>query len=61
MESKEHNHESIVEDVREREGVAERGESESTPAIVLGGVWLICAVAVAVVLALALLAFWLAS
>jgi hypothetical protein len=40
--------------------VAEKGESEETPAIAIGGVWIVTTLVVLIVLALALLAYWLA-
>jgi 5,10-methenyltetrahydromethanopterin hydrogenase len=53
--------EHAVEKLRELEHTAEVGESPKTPLILLGDVWVVCAVVVAAVLALSLLAYWLAS
>jgi hypothetical protein len=53
--------EHAVEKLRELEYTAEVGESPKTPLILLGDVWVVCAVVVAAVLALSLLAYWLAS
>ena len=43
------------------EETADRGESEDTPWILLGGVWLFWATVCLVVVVLALVAYWLAS
>jgi hypothetical protein len=43
------------------EQTAARGESEETPWILLGGVWLFWGAVCLVVLVLALVAYWLAS
>jgi hypothetical protein len=43
------------------ERTAARGESEETPWILLGGVWLFWGAVCLVVLVLALVAYWLAS
>lgn len=48
-------------DLRSLEETAERGESEKTPWILLGGEWLFWAAVTAVVLLLALAGYWLAS
>jgi hypothetical protein len=40
--------------------VAEKGESEETPAIAIGGVWIVTGLIVLIVLALAMVAYWLA-
>jgi 5,10-methenyltetrahydromethanopterin hydrogenase len=53
--------EHAVEKLRELEHTAEVGESPKTPLILLGDVWVVCAIVVAAVLALSLLAYWLAS
>jgi hypothetical protein len=50
-----------IRELRHLEKVAEAGESEETPWIVLGGVWVLCAVAVVALLALTALAAYLAS
>jgi 5,10-methenyltetrahydromethanopterin hydrogenase len=57
MEEREH----AVERLRELEHTAEVGESPKTPLILLGDVWVVCAIVVAVVLAISLFAYWLAS
>lgn len=56
-----HDREHAVEKLRELEHTAEVGESPKTPLILLGDVWVVCALAVAAVLAISLLAYWLAS
>jgi hypothetical protein len=48
-------------ELRGLEETADRGESEDTPWILLGGVWLFWATVCLVVLVLALVAYWLAS
>jgi hypothetical protein len=48
-------------ELRHLEETADRGESEETPWILLGGVWLFWTVVFLVVLVLALLAYSLAS
>ena len=50
-----------TQELRRLEEVAERGESGETPFILLANVWLVCAVAFLVVLAISLLAYRLAS
>jgi hypothetical protein len=47
--------------VHELEHVAEVGESDKTPLILIGEVWFFCAIIVLVVLTLALVAYRLAS
>jgi hypothetical protein len=47
--------------LRDLEKTAERGESEETPWILLGGTWLFWTAVFLVVLVLALVAYWLAS
>jgi hypothetical protein len=51
----------LTREVRELERVADTGGSSLTPLILLGEVWVVCAVAVLVLIALALLAYRLAS
>jgi hypothetical protein len=51
----------IAREVRHRTQLAEVGASDKTPLILLGRVWLACAALVAVVLAVTLLAYRLAS
>jgi hypothetical protein len=48
-------------EVHELERVADTGGSSATPLILLGEVWVVCAVAVVTLIALALLAYRLAS
>jgi hypothetical protein len=48
-------------ELRSLEETADRGESEDTPWILLGGVWLFWATVCLAVLVLALVAYWLAS
>jgi hypothetical protein len=48
-------------EVRRLDKVAEAGESEETPWIALGGVWIVCAVLVAIVLAVTAIAAYLLS
>jgi hypothetical protein len=50
-----------VEKIEELEHTAEVGESDTTPLILIGGVWIFAAVAVLVLLAVALLAYKLAT
>ena len=52
--------EEAVEKFEELEHTAEVGESAKTPLIVLGNVWVVAAVVVAVVLLLSMIAYWLA-
>jgi len=49
------------EKLHELERTADAGESAETPLILIGEVWVACAIAVLVLLALALLAYRLAS
>jgi len=51
----------LAQEVYELAEVADTGGSSKTPLILLGEVWVVCAVAVVVFLALALLAYRLAS
>ena len=51
----------IVEKLRERRHLAEAGEDEKTPAILLGETWVVIATAALVVLAICLLAYRLAT
>jgi hypothetical protein len=48
-------------EVRRLEQVAEAGESEETPWIALGGIWIVCAVLVVIVLAVTALAAYFLS
>jgi hypothetical protein len=50
-----------VQKLHELEHVADVGDSDETPLILLGDVWLVAAIAVLVLLAVALLAYRLAS
>jgi hypothetical protein len=52
--------EDVVDRHRERDEIVAAGESESTPWILIGRVWVVTAVAVLVVLAVTLLAYRLA-
>jgi hypothetical protein len=56
-----HETEHAVEKLRELEHTAEVGESPKTPLILIGDVWVVSALVVAAVLAISLLAYWLAS
>jgi hypothetical protein len=53
-------HTPPAEKLRELEHVADVGESGETPFILMGEVWVVCATAVLVLLAIALLAYDLA-
>jgi hypothetical protein len=54
--SRDANHDNpVAREVHHLEQVADVGASAETPAILLGGVWLVCAVVVTVVLALTLI------
>jgi hypothetical protein len=55
-----HEHESPKAEAEHLVGVAEKGESEETPAITIGGVWIVTTLVVLAVLGLSLLAYWLA-
>jgi hypothetical protein len=48
-------------DVRGLDELVERGESEKTPFILIGRVWIVTAAAVLFILALAVLAYYLAT
>ena len=61
MLSKTEDKSAVARNAHELERVAEKGESPVTPLILLGEVWVVCVVAVLVLLALALLAYRLAS
>ncbi len=52
---------SLAREVHHLEHVADVGESDETPLILLGGVWLVSAVAVIAILALTLLVARIAS
>jgi hypothetical protein len=56
-----HETEHAFDKLRELEHTAEVGESPKTPLILIGDVWVVSALVVAVVLAVSLLAYWLAS
>ncbi len=49
------------EELRQLERIADTGGSSETPLILLAEVWVVCAIAVVVLVALALLAYRLAS
>jgi hypothetical protein len=49
------------EELRRLKEIAETGASPKTPLILLGALWVVCAIAVLVLLALALLAYRLAT
>ena len=51
----------VSSELSDLERTAARGESEKTPWILLGGVWLFWGAVCLVVLVLALVAYWLAS
>jgi len=51
----------LVEDVHDLDALVEAGESEKTPFILIGRVWIVTAAAVVVILALAMLAYYLAT
>jgi hypothetical protein len=51
----------VASELSDLEQTAARGESEETPWILLGGVWLFWVAVCLVVLVLALVAYWLAS
>jgi len=61
MKSTSHERSPLVEEVRELEQVAKTGGSSKTPLILLVDAWVVSALAVLVLLALALLAYRLAS
>jgi hypothetical protein len=48
-------------ELHEVEETAEKGESAATPVILFGEVWIVCAIAVVVLLALVLIAYRLAT
>ena len=54
-------HHRVSSELSDLEQTAARGESEETPWILLGGVWLFWGAVCLVVLVLALVAYWLAS
>ena len=60
MNSKSHNRSPLVEEVRDLEQIAKTGGSSKTPLILLADAWVVSALAVVVMLALALLAYRLA-
>jgi hypothetical protein len=53
--------EPVARELHELKEEADLGESAKTPLIVLGEVWVVCAIAVVILLAISLLAYWLAS
>jgi hypothetical protein len=61
MRKRSHDTPAVVRKVHELEHVADVGESDETPLILLGEVWVVSATAVFVFLAIALLAYRLAS
>lgn len=61
MISKADENSSVATKVHELERVADTGADPRTPLILIGEVWVVCAVAVLVLLALALLAYRLAT
>jgi hypothetical protein len=61
MRKRSHDTPRVVRKVHELEHVADVGESAETPLILLGEVWVFSAIAVLIFLALALLAYRLAS
>jgi hypothetical protein len=52
---------NLKEELRRLERIADAGDSSQTPLILLGEVWIVCAIAVLVLLALTLLAYRLAT
>jgi len=56
-----HETERAVEKLHELEHIADVGESPETPLILLGEVWVVCALVVLVILALSLIAYRLAT
>jgi len=50
-----------IQELREREQVADSGESAETPAILIGDIWVVVSIAFLVVLAISLLAYRLAT
>jgi len=61
MRNHSHETERAVEKLHELEHTADVGESPKTPLILLGEVSVVASVVVAAILALSLLAYWLAS
>ena len=61
VKSTSHKGSRIVEEVRELEQVARKGESPKTPLILLADAWVVSALAFVVMLALVLLAYRLAG
>jgi hypothetical protein len=51
----------VVEEAKKLEHEADEGESERTPAILLGGVWIVAAIAVGILLVIAFAAYYLAK
>jgi hypothetical protein len=51
----------LVENVHDLDALVDAGESEKTPVILIGRVWIVTAAAVAAILALAMLAYYLAT
>lgn len=56
-----HRDDPIARELRHRQQLAKVGESDKTPLILLGHVWLACAALVVVILAVTVLAYRLAS
>jgi hypothetical protein len=61
MGNQSHETERAVEKLHELEHIADVGESPKTPLILLGEVWVVCALIVLVILALSLIAYRLAT
>jgi hypothetical protein len=61
MRSKSHDTPEAVRKLHELEHVADVGEDEKTPLILIGEMWLLSAIAVGVILALSIFAFHVAS
>jgi hypothetical protein len=61
MESRSHDTPEAVRKLQEIEHAGDVGEDERTPLIALGETWVVVAIAVVVVLAVTLIAFYLAS
>ena len=56
-----HADDPLAQKKHDTDALVEAGESEKTPFILIGRVWIVTAAAVAVVLALAVLAYYLAT
>jgi ABC-type proline/glycine betaine transport system permease subunit len=61
MDQRSHEVARAVSELHHLEDVAEAGESNETPLVLFGAVWVACAMAVVVLVAIGFLAYWLAS